>query len=199
MENYDNVNRPQFEEEINKYFIPSQARLIMLAYRLSKYGHRGQERDGGGRYFDHPRAASLILLEQGVVDHEIIIATLLHDLVEDSFILTLDDLEHIFGIRVCMLVKAVTKEQVLPKAEYFPRLLLAPQEAWLVKLADRLHNLATIDSFTPPRRFKYVNETRDKILPLAYKLAEDSNYQELGTWFAEQIETTISQVDLSDK
>ena len=54
------IGRPQFEEIIRHYFIPSQVQLIMLAYRLAKYGHRGQLRDDGSRYFDHPRAASMV-------------------------------------------------------------------------------------------------------------------------------------------
>jgi GTP diphosphokinase / guanosine-3',5'-bis(diphosphate) 3'-diphosphatase len=188
MENLTNIGRQQFEEIIGKYFIPSQARLIMLAYRLSKYGHRGQERDDGGRYFDHPRAASLILLHQGVSDHEIIIATLLHDLMEDSFILTWEDLELVFGSRVCEIVKLVTKESFLPKTEYFPRLLQGPAEAWVVKLADRLHNLTTLGTCTPEKQVKQIKETRDKYIPLCYKLTAQPEYQELGKWFTGQIE-----------
>src|SRR5690349_20108516 len=104
------ISRAQFEELINRHFIPSQARLVMMAYRFAKYGHRGQERDGGGRYFDHPRDVSVILLRQGIQDHEVIIAALLHDVMEDSFILTWEDLEHIFGSRVCGIVKLLSKE-----------------------------------------------------------------------------------------
>src|SRR5690349_9219191 len=110
----NHFGRADYEELIKKHFIPSQVRLIMLGYRLSKHGHRGQMRDGGGRYFDHPREVSLILLRQGVYDHEVIITALLHDVMEDSFILTWEDLEFIFGSRVCGLVKLVTKEPGLP-------------------------------------------------------------------------------------
>lgn len=185
--------RAQFEELVNKYFIPSQTRLIMMAYRFSKYGHRGQQRDDGQRYFDHPRQASVILLEQAVFDHEIIIATLLHDLMEDSFILAWEDLEFIFGSRVCTIVKLVTKEQGLPKEQYFPRLLNGLPEAWVVKLADRLHNLTTLAGCSREKQIKQVKETRDKILPLCHKLAQEQRYTELAGWFAQQIEAKCQE------
>lgn len=188
-------NRAEFEELIRKYFIPSQVHLIMMAYRFSKYGHRGQQRDGGGRYFDHPRQASVILLSQGVFEHEIIIATLLHDVMEDSFILTWEDLEYIFGSRVCTMVKLVTKERGLPKEQYLPRLLSGIPEAWIVKLADRLHNMQTLGSCSREKQLKQVKETREKIMPLCHKLAETFNYHQLGEWFATQLEAICKQYE----
>lgn len=183
------VSRAQFEEQIHRYFIPSQARLVMMAYRFAKYGHRGQERDGGGRYFDHPREVSMILLRQGVHDHEILIAALLHDVMEDSFILTWEDLEYIFHSRVCAIVKLVSKEPGMPKTEYFPRLLNGGMpEAWLVKLADRLHNMTTLGSCSREKQLKQIKETREKIMVLCQKLADEPRYAELGHWFAQQLE-----------
>ena len=181
--------RAEFEELVGKYFIPSQVRLIMMAYRFSKYGHRGQERDGGGRYFDHPRAVSLTLLRQGVFDHELIIVALLHDVMEDSFILTWEDLEYIFDKRVCSLVKLLTKEVGLPKDQYFPRLLSSNQpEAWLVKLADRLHNLSTLESCTREKQVKQIKETREKYFPLCQRLGAEPAYTEMAEWFRQQID-----------
>jgi len=181
--------RAEFEELVGKYFIPSQVRLIMMAYRFSKYGHRGQERDGGGRYFDHPRAVSLTLLRQGVFDHELIIVALLHDVMEDSFILTWEDLEYIFDKRVCSLVKLLTKEAGLPKDQYFPRLLGSGQpEAWLVKLADRLHNLSTLESCTREKQVKQIKETREKYFPLCQRLGAEPAYTEMAEWFRQQID-----------
>ncbi len=180
--------RAQFEELMQKHFIPSQVHLVMMAYRLSKYGHRGQERDGGGRYFDHPREVSMILLRQGIYNHELIIAALLHDVMEDSFILTWEDLEFIFGSRICSIVKLLSKEPGLPKEDYFPRLLNGSPEAWLIKLADRLHNLETLDSCTPEKQTKQIKETREKILPLCHRLTLEPRYAEIGRWFGQQIE-----------
>jgi GTP diphosphokinase / guanosine-3',5'-bis(diphosphate) 3'-diphosphatase len=182
------TSRAQYETLINRHFIPSQVRLVMLAYRFAKYAHRGQERDGGGRYFDHPREVSVMLLNQHIYDHELVIVALLHDVMEDSFILTWDDLEYIFGSRVCAIVKLVTKEQGMPKAAYLPRLLSGPPEAWLIKLADRLHNMNTLGSCSREKQIKQVKETREKILPICQKLAEEPRYAELGRWFAQELE-----------
>ncbi len=190
-----NFGRVQFEELISKYFIPSQVRLIMMSYRFAKYGHRGQERDGGGRYFDHPREVSLILLNQGVLDHEVIITALLHDVMEDSFILTWQDLEYIFGSRICTLVKLVTKEPGLPKDQYFPRLLSGAPEAWLVKMADRLHNLSTLDGCSREKQLKQIKETREKYFPLCDRLAQYPPYADLSRWFRQQFEAICLQYD----
>ncbi len=185
--------RTQFEELLNRNFIPSQARLIMMAYRFSKYGHRGQAREGGGRYFNHPREAALILLERSVFDHEVIIAALLHDVMEDSFILTWPDLEFIFGSRICAIVKLLTKEPGLPKEQYIPRLLGGMPEAMLVKLADRLHNLTTLNECSREKQIKQIKETREKIYKLCDKLALDPQYSELAGWFKEQMEARCRQ------
>ena len=195
MSNENGFGRAQYEELINRYFIPSQAHLIMMAYRFAKYGHRGQERDGGGRYFDHPREASMSLLRQGILDHEIIISALLHDVMEDTFILTWQDLEYIFGSQVCATVKLVTKEPGMAKDEYFSRLAGGTAEAWLVKLADRLHNLSTLESHSLERRLKKVKETRQKILPLAVKLADDARYSTHAHFFVQEIETLCEKYE----
>ncbi len=187
--------RAQYEELINKYFIPSQAHKIMMAYRFSKYGHRGQERDGGGRYFDHPREVSLTLLQQGLYDHETIIAALLHDVMEDTFILTWEDLEYIFGRQVCILVKSLSKEPGLPKEDYLPRLSNGLPQAWAIKLADRLHNLSTLDGCTREKQLKQVKETREKIMPLAHKLAAQPQFAALGQWFATQLEKCCQEYE----
>ena len=182
------IGRAEFEEKLNRYFIPSQVRLIMMAYRFSKYGHRGQNREGGGRYFEHPKEAALILLDQGVTDHEVIIAALLHDVMEDSFILTWPDLEYIFGSRICAIVKQLTKENGLAKEQYIPRLVNGLPEAQLVKLADRLHNLSTLDSCKREKQLKQIKETREKIFLLTDKLAENPRYGELAGWFKARME-----------
>lgn len=189
------LGRVQFEELLNRYFIPSQVHLIMMAYRFSKYGHRGQSREGGGRYFEHPKEAALILLERGVTDHEVIIAALLHDVMEDSFILTWPDLEFIFGSHLCAIVKLLTKEPGLPKEQYIPRLVNGLPEAQLVKLADRLHNLSTLGSCKREKQLKQVKETREKIYLLADKLAENPKYSEIAGWFKARMETICQQYE----
>jgi len=108
---------------------------------------------------------------------------------EDSFILTWEDLEYIFGSRVCAIVKLVSKEPGMPKAEYFPRLLNSGvPEAWLVKLADRLHNMSTLESCSREKQLKQVKETREKIMLVVQRLTEVPRYAALGSWFGQQLE-----------
>lgn len=189
------IGRAQFEEKLNRLFIPSQVQQIMMAYRFSKYGHRGQDREGGGRYFEHPKEAALILLDQGVTDHEVIIAALLHDVMEDSFILTWPDLEYIFGSHLCTIVKQLTKEPGLPKEQYIPRLVNGVPEAQLVKLADRLHNLTTLGGVKREKQLKQVKETREKIFQISDKLVQNPRYGELAGWFKARMEDVMKQYE----
>jgi len=189
--------RSEYEAIMSQYFIPSQTRLIMMAYRFSKYGHRGQAKESGERYFEHPKEVSLTLIEQGVFDHEVIITALLHDVMEDSFILAWEDLEYIFGNRICALVKLVTKEPSLPKEQYFPRLLSGEPAAWLVKLADRLHNLSTLEACTVQKQQKQVKETQELYLPLCDRLANYPNYAKNSLWFKQRFEEITQQYSSS--
>lgn len=189
------TNRAGFEREIRFYFAPSEQKKIMQAYRLAKHGHRTQNRQGGGRYFEHPKALALLLIRLGVRDWKVICAALLHDVVEDTFILEFGDIEEWFGIEVCMLVKLLTKEKGLGIRAYFLRMLAGDVRALLVKCADRLHNLSTLDSEDPEmkaffrkKKVKQVRETRKKIMPLAHKLAAAPGFEEIGQFFVDALE-----------
>lgn len=184
------VNRAGFEKLIAPHFLPSEQRKIMQAYRLSKYGHRDQVREGGGRYFEHPKVLAVIAILLGVRDVEVICALLLHDTIEDTYILEFADIEDWFGGGTCNLVRLVTKEKGLSPYQYIRRLSLGDPRAWLVKCIDRLHNMSTLDSPDPAmfdhfnkKKVKQAKETRKKILPLAEKLAQTPGYEELGAYF----------------
>lgn len=184
------LNRAGFEKLIAPHFLPSEQRKIMQAYRLSKYGHRDQMREGGGRYFEHPKALAILLIRLGVRDVDVICAALLHDTVEDTFIIEFADIEEWFGGGTCLLVKLVTKEKGLSPRQYIVRLSNGDPRAWLVKCADRLHNMSTLDSADPAmqdhfrkKKVKQAKETRKKILPLAEKLAHTPGFEELGQYF----------------
>jgi GTP diphosphokinase / guanosine-3',5'-bis(diphosphate) 3'-diphosphatase len=194
------TNRPDFEELVHAHFPAHDAQRIMLAYRLSKYGHRGQMREGGDRYFEHPKSIALMLIEFGVHDADIIIGVLLHDVVEDSHILvvnkSVDDVGFIFGSRVSHFVNMMTKKKGLTTEQYFAALLADEELGSLVnKCADRVHNLSTlVDSTDPAKHEKFrqkkltqVAETREKVLPLAEKLAASKDFAELGAWFIFQL------------
>ncbi len=140
-------------------------RLVMLAYRLSKYGHMLQKRDGGERYFEHPKRVALVLIDElGIYDPDMLVAALLHDIKEDSFILEWWDIEEIFGGRVRKLVEILTKEK---KTEYIRKIRRAEREARIIKLADRLDNVRDFEGCTNEKRSRVVAETVRHYLPLA--------------------------------
>ena len=169
-----------FEKKLKKNIdlTPREFQLVILAYRIAKYGHKGQLRDDGKmRYFEHPKAVALILIEENAqfrpVKPRQVIAALLHDIKEDSHILTWQDIELIFGKRVRKSVEIMTKDKTLPKEIrhllYFKQLSAASSEDKDTKLADRLHNMRTLGDCSPEKQREYVKETVDFYLPLAKK------------------------------
>jgi GTP diphosphokinase / guanosine-3',5'-bis(diphosphate) 3'-diphosphatase len=148
----DKIGREKFAELLGFRLTSSELRRVMRAYKLAKYGHKDQLREDGERYFEHPKAVALILIQElRIIDADTIIAALMHDLQEDSFILSWEDIEDIFGKDVSRYVRAVTKE---PNKDYLGNLLEAPTPALFVKLADRLHNLRTLGACRPEKQLK---------------------------------------------
>jgi len=158
----------------------------MLALRLAKYGHRNQTRDSGERYFEHVKGTALILIkEANVSDRDTIIIALIHDIDEESFMLTNDDIQHIFGREVSNAIALLTKVSAAERKtgatrkeeEYIEQVRNADRKTKIVKLADRLHNLRDMKSWDQKRKRKFVDETEKYILPWAKeinkKLAEE--------------------------
>ena len=162
----------------------SEAALIDKAYRMSKEAHDGQKRLSGEPYYDHVIAVANILANLNM-DHETIIAALLHDVVEDTSV-TIDDISEDFGIDVARLVDGVTKMEVIQfsqrddgaaaaniKAESLRKMLLAMVEdvrVVLIKLADRVHNMRTLSALPEDRQKRMAKETLDIFAPLANRL-----------------------------
>ena len=148
---------------------PNDYERIQFAYFASKYGHAGQIRDGGSRYFDHPKAAAWIYIsELGGRDPRVIIDNLLHDLSEDTYLLSPYRISLNFGVDIALDVRALTK---LPKgkettAEYLGRIIAQGPWAILAKLCDRLHNLRTLKECTEEKRTEQIAETLEYHLPL---------------------------------
>lgn len=154
--------------QMQPYFSDYEMEQIEAAYFFSKYAHRGQNRADGRRYFEHPRAVAWILFsELHIYDWQIICTALLHDIIEDSFIMRVKRLELNFGYEVAMDVKYMSKEKNLSDHDYWQR--FATVNSWravVCKLADRLHNLRTLEDVTPEKRKRKIQETKDKVLPL---------------------------------
>ncbi len=156
-----------FFTRLEMFLDPNQIEAVGFAYIASKYGHAKQERDDGSRYFDHPKAAAWIYIDElGGQDTRVIIDLLLHDLPEDQYLLSAYRLRINFGTDVAGDVGALTK---LPKGketteQYLGRIIARGPCAIVAKLIDRLHNLR--DCNDRKKHVRTVEETRKYHLPL---------------------------------
>jgi guanosine-3',5'-bis(diphosphate) 3'-pyrophosphohydrolase len=152
--------------------------LVEKAYRFSWNAHKDQWRKSGDPFLAHPVAVSLILAEQQL-DSVTIAAGLLHDVLEDTTI-TRESLAADFGDEIALLVDGVTKIKVFQmksrqerQAESFRKMLLSMSQdlrVIIIKFADRLHNLRTLDYLAPERIHDIAAETLDIYAPLAHRL-----------------------------
>ncbi|MCH8028433.1 MAG: bifunctional (p)ppGpp synthetase/guanosine-3',5'-bis(diphosphate) 3'-pyrophosphohydrolase [Candidatus Dadabacteria bacterium] len=151
---------------------------LKKAYVYSAKVHAGQKRSSGEPYLSHPLEVAGILAEMRLGVPTIITA-LLHDTVEDT-LTTLEDIDSLFGSEVASLVDGVTKISKLPvsskiakQAESFRKLILATAKdirVVLIKLADRLHNMRTLEPLHEEKRKRIARETLDIYAPLAHRL-----------------------------
>lgn len=151
---------------------------VRHAYTFSRDAHQGQLRVSGEEYISHPLAVAGILATLGM-DGPTVVAGLLHDVIEDTAV-TLDDLRREFGDEVAELVDGATKLDRLTarsrteeQAENFRKMFLAMARdirVVLIKLADRLHNMRTLDSLDEPRQRRTSEETLEIFAPLAHRL-----------------------------
>lgn len=160
------------------YLTPEEWALLERAYEFASRAHEGQKRLSGEDYIEHPVAVASILVElQG--DAETLAAAILHDVVEDTSA-KLEDIKAAFGEEIAKLVDGVTK---LSRIEFRSRfeeqvsnlrkMFLAMAEDWrvvVIRLADRLHNLRTLDPLPPDRQKATARETLDIYAPLAHRL-----------------------------
>lgn len=170
-------NRETFFKRVGIFFPTLDTRFqeIEKAYSTSKDAFRGIKREGGDRYFEHLRAVALILIVHlRIKDHKLIIAALLHDIVEDVPSWNINRVKTQFGTDVALLVEWLTKpptEKFNSKGErdrvYHERFALAPREFFFIKLADRLHNVITLDKCSPEKRTRKIEETKRYYLPFA--------------------------------
>jgi GTP diphosphokinase / guanosine-3',5'-bis(diphosphate) 3'-diphosphatase len=160
------------------HLAPADQELVQRAYVRASEAHVGQRRVSGEEYVEHPLHVARILADLGL-DAQTLAAALLHDTVEDTEV-TLDEVSAEFGPSVARLVEGVTKlsriefrtDQQL-HAENIRRMLLAMADdirVVLIKLADRLHNMRTLDALPEGRRRKISRETMDIYAPLAHRL-----------------------------
>ncbi|MGQ0286525.1 RelA/SpoT family protein [Pasteurellaceae bacterium 22721_9_1] len=171
-----------FFEPLNKiiqqYLPEEQIDLIKRAFVIAKDGHEGQFRSSGEPYITHPVAVACIIAEMRL-DHEAIMAALLHDVIEDTPY-TEQQLTDEFGHSVADIVDGVSKLDKLKfrtrqeaQAESFRKMILAMTKdirVVLIKLADRTHNMQTLGALRPDKRRRIAKETLEIYSPLAHRL-----------------------------
>jgi guanosine-3',5'-bis(diphosphate) 3'-pyrophosphohydrolase len=165
-------------EKVTSYLPEADVELIKRAYVYSAKVHAGQLRSSGEPYLSHPLEVAGILADIRL-DVPSVVTGLLHDAVEDT-LATLDEIEALFGKEIALLVDGVTKISQLPfnskieeQAESFRKLILATAKdirVVLVKLADRLHNMRTLEYLSEDRRKRIAKETFEIYAPLAHRL-----------------------------
>jgi GTP diphosphokinase / guanosine-3',5'-bis(diphosphate) 3'-diphosphatase len=165
-------------DEIPKYQPGADLEVLQRAYRFSERSHRGQQRASGEPYVSHPLQVAGLLVDFKM-DVTTVTAGLLHDVLEDTST-TKADLEAEFGKEIAELVDGVTKIGKLAfssreerQAENFRKMLVAMARdlrVLMIKLADRLHNMRTLDYLAPDKARKIAHETLDIYAPLAHRL-----------------------------
>ncbi len=165
-------------EKVERYHPNADLDLLRRAYLLSAQMHKGQVRKSGEPYLMHPLTVAYILAEMRL-DVICVTTGLLHDVVEDTHV-TLDELRAQFGSEIAHLVDGLTKISNIEytsreerQAETVRKMLLAMVDdirVVLVKLADRLHNMRTLDHMPPDKRAAKAQETLDIYAPIAHRL-----------------------------
>lgn len=170
----------ELAQRIAAYNPGYDADLVRRAYEFGLWAHRQQMRKSGEPYFAHCLNVALLLAEISM-DSVTIAAGLLHDVAEDT-VYTLEDIEEEFGGQVALLVDGVTKISEMSdlksmsyesrQAETFRKMLLSMAKdvrVIIIKLADRLHNMRTLEHVPPKKRIRIAVETRDVYAPLAHR------------------------------
>jgi guanosine-3',5'-bis(diphosphate) 3'-pyrophosphohydrolase len=177
----------RFRADLATYLKPEDVAQIEAAYYFSAEAHRGQFRTSGEPYVSHPLAVAGTLAGWRL-DPQALIAALLHDVMEDTVITKAQLAEH-FGKTAAELVDGVSKLDRIEnqsyeeaQAENFRKMLLAMARdvrVILIKLADRLHNMRTLDAVRPDKRRRVARETLEIYAPIANRLGLNNLYREL--------------------
>ncbi len=188
-------------DRVREYMPQADTRTIVHAYRVAEYIHEGQTRAGGEPYITHPLAVAGILAELEM-DVPTIAAGLMHDVVEDGKDehgnprITIEDIRHLFGEEIALLVDGVTKlasyldiereldettdhekrkrkRDLMQAAANLRKIFVAMSRdlrVMIIKLADRLHNMRTLDALSRDRQIRISTETLQILAPMAHRL-----------------------------
>ena len=192
---------------IRNYRPSTDLSMVRKAYQVALAAHKDQKRKSGEPYIIHPVCVAIILagLE---LDKETIVAGILHDVVEDT-VMTTDEIEQQFGNEVALLVDGVTKltqlnyskDKVEIQAENLRKMFLAMAKdirVILIKLADRLHNMRTMQYQSPEKQIEKSRETMDIYAPIAQRLGISKIKIELDDLSLKYLEPEVYS-DLEEK
>ena len=192
---------------IRKYHPSDDLGMVEKAYQIARDAHKDQKRKSGEPYIIHPLCVAIILADLEL-DKESIIAGILHDVVEDT-VLTEEELAGVFGKEVALLVDGVTKltqlswsaDKVEMQAENLRKMFLAMAKdirVILIKLADRLHNMRTLQYMKPEKQKEKARETIEIYAPLADRLGISKIKIELDDLALKYLEPDVYN-DLQEK
>jgi len=160
------------------YLPKEEIELVKKAHMVAEKAHTGQFRKSGEPYISHPLSVALIIADLKL-DYLCIVAAILHDCIEDTSV-TKDDVRNQFGDQVAHIVEGVSKltnleftSSTQKQAENFQKLILAMSKdmrVMIIKLADRLHNMRTIDSMSEEKKILKAKETSELHAPIARRL-----------------------------
>ena len=163
---------------LEEYLPKEEIDLVKRAHKIAEKAHSGQFRKSGEPYISHPLSVALILAELKL-DYFCIVAAILHDCIEDTSV-TKDDVSDQFGEQVAHIVEGVSKltnleftSSTQKQAQNFQKLILAMSKdmrVMIIKLADRLHNMRTIDSMSEEKKILKAKETSELHVPIAKRL-----------------------------
>lgn len=181
----------QLTDKLSRYLDRKEVAKVARAYKYSEQCHQGQMRQSGDPYISHPLAVANILADMRM-DHESLMAGLLHDVIEDTGV-TKGQISRRFGRTVADLVDGVSKlteiefeTKAEQQAESFQKMTLAMSRdirVVLVKLADRLHNMRTLGVLSPEKRRRIAHETLEIYAPIAQRLGINDiriEFEDLG-------------------
>ena len=181
-ENEDQMIEQAYQNLLNIYLSSNHRKKVEIidkAYQFAREAHKGIRRRSGEPYIMHPIAVATIVIQEIGLGSTSISAALLHDVVEDTDY-TVEDIEALFGNKIARIVDGLTKisggifgDKASLQAENFRKLLLTMNEdirVVLIKMADRLHNMRTLESMPANKQYKIAGETLYVYAPLAHRL-----------------------------
>ena len=187
----DQLIEEAFQGLLNSYLASKHRKkvdVITRAFNFAKHAHKGVRRNSGEPYILHPIAVARIVSEEIGLGSTSICAALLHDVVEDTEY-TVEDISNLFGPKVAQIVDGLTKisggifgDKASAQTENFKKLLLTMSEdirVILIKIADRLHNMRTLEHMAPNKQYKIAGETLYIYAPIAYRLGLNKIKMEL--------------------